>query len=312
MSLVHRRVVVDVPATSANLGAGFDAVGLALELRNRVSVEAREVPGVELSVEGEGHGRLPVNGSNRVVVALETGLRWALGEVPREAGWQIVMRNEIPLERGLGSSAAAVVAGLVAADALAGGRLGQRRMLGLAAELEGHADNAAAALLGGFVVVAPVAGRPEAVRLEPPRRLRTVLFVPEVPLTTASMRAALPEEVPHADAVHNVGRAALLVAAMAAGRLDLLAGATEDRLHEPYRARVFPQLPRLVRTARDAGAYGACLSGAGSSVLAFVDAGPLAGRVAAALAEAAEDLDLPGSVRTLAPRAAGALVMEQE
>ena len=157
----HRRVVVDVPASTANLGAGFDTLALALDMRDRIEVEVVDVPGLELSVSGEGAGALPAGRDNRFVVALDTGLRWALGEVPLEVGFRVAMHNAIPLGRGLGSSAAATVAGLVAANALTGNGLDQRRLLTLSIEIEGHPDNAAAALLGGFVVIAVIDGRSE-------------------------------------------------------------------------------------------------------------------------------------------------------
>ncbi|MFI5291764.1 MAG: homoserine kinase, partial [Candidatus Limnocylindrales bacterium] len=236
----YRRVVVDVPATTANLGAGYDALALALDLRNRISVEITDSPGLELSVEGEGAGVLPTSRDNRFVVALETGLRWALGQVPADLGFRVHMQNQVPIARGLGSSAAATVAGLVAADALTGDGLDQRRLLTLSIEIEGHPDNATAALLGGFVVIAMVDGRPETVRFEPPRDLRAVLFIPDKPLSTSAMRAALPHEVPHRDAVFNIGRVALAVAGLAAGRSEVLRAATEDRIHEQYRAEVYP------------------------------------------------------------------------
>lgn len=310
--LVRRRVVVEVPGTSANLGAGYDALAIALDLVNRVEVEVLPDERIELVVEGEGAGELPGDRSNRFVLALELGLRWALGEVPAGLGWRIAMHNEIPLGRGLGSSAAATVAGLFAADVLTGGRLDERRQLDLACELEGHPDNAAAALLGGFVVVTMVGGRPEAVRFDVPSRLHAVLFVPDRALATSAMRSALPRDVPHRDAVFNVGRVALAVAAFASGRLGLLAAATEDRLHEPYRATVFPELPALVAAARSAGALGACLSGAGSSVIAFADELPVLDEVGDALAREAASLGLPGRVRPVALRGAGPIVVEAE
>ncbi len=308
--ILHRRVVVDVPGSTANLGAGYDALAMALDLVNRITVDVLPEPEVELTVEGEGAGQLEGGRRNRFVLALELGLRWALGEVPSGIGWRVSMRNEIPLARGLGSSAAAVVAGLVAADALTGGRLDERRQLQLACELEGHPDNAAAALLGGFVVVAMVDGRPEAVRFDVPTRLRAVLFVPDRPLETAAMRAALPRDVPHRDAVFNVSRGALAVAAIASGRYTLLRQATEDRLHEPYRAAVYPELPMLVMAARRVGALGACLSGAGSSIIAFADDEPTLDAAGRAMAEAAGEQGLAGRTRSVGLRNAGPIVVD--
>lgn len=308
--LVKRRVVVDVPATTANLGAGYDTLGLALDLVNRVELDALDRPGVELTVEGEGADTLPAGRDNRFVVALETGLRWALGELPPGVGWRIAMKNRIPLARGLGSSAAATVAGLVAANALAGDALDQRRLLSLAIEIEGHPDNVTAALLGGFVVVALADGHAEAIRFDPPRDLRCVVFIPRLELQTAAMRAALPHDVPLRDAVFNLGRVALGVAGIATGRYELLRLATEDRLHEPYRAAVYPALPKLVAAAREAGAIGACLSGAGSSVVAFGDSVRLLTAIEGAFAAAAADADLDGAVQIVSPRGPGAVVIK--
>lgn len=309
--LAARRVTVDVPASTANLGAGFDVLALALDLRNVITVEVAHgaPPGsVELVVKGEGAGRLRPDRRNRFVVSLERGLL-ELGIATDQLAWRVHMRNGIPLSRGLGSSASVTVAGLLAADALrGGGALSQDRVLVLAVEAEGHPDNAAAALLGGFVVAANIGGVPHAVRLDPPEQLLAVLYVPNRPLATSAMRAALPASVPFRDAVHNVGAASLAVAAIASGRLDLLRAATEDRLHEPYRARAYPELPRLTAAARAAGAFGACLSGAGSTVIAFADDADLAARVAAALRTAAHAANLRGTVQVVRPRAQGALV----
>jgi homoserine kinase len=312
-SLVHDRVTVDIPATTANLGAGFDALALALDLRNTVSVELRpELPPhrVELSVSGQGAGLLPADGRNRFMALLSRGLRDA-GCAP-DAGWRVHMDNDIPLSRGLGSSAAATVGGLVAADALLGGGvLAPERILELAVSAEGHPDNAAATLFGGFCVVTGAEGSLRAVRFDPPPALRVVLFIPDRPLSTADMRAALPAQVPFATAVHNVGAVALVVAAMATGQLDLLGPGTQDQLHEPYRAAVYPELPVLVRAARAAGALGACLSGAGSTVIAFShdDGDEQAEAVAAAMAEAAAGLRLAGRTHVGRPRSEGARIV---
>jgi homoserine kinase len=311
-ALAGRTVTVDVPATTANLGAGFDVLAMALDLRNVVSVTAVEggAEPVRITIRGEGAGQLPGDRRNRFVRALETGLR-DLGIPQPGVAWQIEMENQIPLSRGLGSSAAATVAGLVAAKALAGGeRLTSQRILALATEMEGHPDNAAAALWGGFVVVVSVDGRADAVRFEPPDRLSCVLFIPTRPMSTREMRAALPSTVPFADAVHNVGAAAAAVAAMASGRLELLARATDDRLHEPYRAMIYGELPRMTGAAREAGALGACLSGAGSTIIAFVENERAGHDVEAAMVREAGAAGLAGRAMTVRPRAAGATIQE--
>ena len=249
---------------------------------------------------------------NRLLVGLEAGMRAATGSPTVHAGWLGRMRNEIPLRRGLGSSAAATVAGLLAGATLAGRTPDAAELVRVAAEIEGHPDNAAAALHGGFVVVATVRGRPEVVRFDPPRGLRAVLFVPDLELATDEMRAVLPGEVPHRDAAFNVGRAALGVAAIATGRCDLLSAATEDRLHEPYRAALFPALPRLTGAAREAGALGACLSGAGSAVIAFVDSDEREAAVREGFRAAAAEIGLAGRAQAVALRAAGATVLEAQ
>jgi homoserine kinase len=280
-----------------------------VDLVDRVELTVRRKPGLTLKVEGEGRGTLPTDARNRFVVALETGLRWALGEVPSDVGWSVRMHNGIPLARGLGSSAAVTVAGLVAANALAGDALDEHRLLELAVTLEGHADNAAAAIFGGFVAVVP--GEPPVVaRFDPPPRLRCVFFIPTVELATSRMRQALPAQVPYRDAVYNVGRAALTVAAFAAARPDWLRTGMDDRLHQGYRSTVYPALPGLLDAARAAGALGAALSGSGSSVVAFTDSSEMSDAVADALAKAGESAGLEGSVQVLHPRTAGAVIVE--
>lgn len=304
-----RWIAVEVPATSANLGAAYDCMAVALEIVDRVEVEclARPGAGVELAVEGEGAGELPGDRGNAFVVALERGLAEVRGTPDEELGWRIQMRNRIPLARGLGSSAAATVAGLLAGAALAGETLATDRALALATEIEGHPDNAAAALLGGFTVAAH-GDAPTAIRFDVPRDLRTILFIPDLRLATREMRAALPERVPLADAVANLQRVALGVAALAAGSAEGLGHLTVDRLHEPYRAAVYPQLPKLVAAAREAGALGACLSGAGSTIIAFADTLSVLTRIEGAFRAAAADLDLAGRVELVAPRNVGARV----
>jgi homoserine kinase len=199
--------------------------------------------------------------------------------------------------------------GLVAASALLGGLLTTADLLRLATEIEGHPDNAAPALLGGFVVSAELGDSVNAIRFDVPRGPRAVVFVPDVWLTTEEMRRVLPADVPLADALANLCRVALGVAGLATGRIDVLRHLTEDRLHEPYRALPYPHLPRLVEAARAAGAIGACLSGAGSSVIAFVEPGSGPAPIHAALRDVASDVGLPGYAIALAPRNQGVVVV---
>ena len=310
-----RRVSVEVPASSANLGAGYDCLGLALGILDKIDLEVRgwSPDAIELSVEGEGVDELPSDATNRFVMGLEAVLRTHRGSIPEGVGWRIEMRNEIPLARGLGSSAAATVGGLLAGNALLGDPLTTGDLLRIATTIEGHPDNAAAALLGGFTVASRLDDDPdgpvEALRFDAPRELRAVLFIPELRLSTDRMRAALPAQVPHADAVANIGRVALGVAGLATGRHDLLRTLTVDRIHEQYRATVYPQLPFLVEAAREAGAIGACLSGAGSTVIAFADSMSTFSRIKAAFAAVAADRDLPGRSEIVMPRNIGARVV---
>ena len=302
-------MVVEMPASSANLGAGYDCLGVALDLTNRVTVEARAGDGIELSVEGEGGGELGADRNNRFVQGLEAALAAVSGEEPRDFGWRIVMHNDIPLSRGLGSSAAATVGGLIAGAALADADLTTDELLRLATAIEGHPDNAAAVLLGGFVASAAGPEGVLAVRFDVPPGLGAVLFVPELRLATRDMRGVLPALVPFADAVANLGAVAVGVGGLASGRLDLFGRLTHDRLHEPYRATVYPQLPGMVAAAREAGALGACLSGAGSSILAFVDSADAAAAVRVAFEATASRDRLAGRARDVTFRNEGARVV---
>ena len=306
-------LAVEVPASSANLGAGYDCLGVALAMVNRIELEVRvwSRGAIELSVEGEGRNELSEDRQNCFVLGLEATLRKARGELPEGVGWRIAMRNDIPLARGLGSSAAATVAGVLAGNALAGEPLSTTELLGVASEIEGHPDNAAAVLLGGFVVSVASRDGVDAIRFDAPRELRAVLFIPELRLATGAMRAALPASVPLADAVANLGAVAVGVGGLATGRYDLLGRLTVDRLHEPYRAAIYPQLPRLVDAARSAGALGACLSGAGSTILAFADTAEAASQIEAAFTAAATGMDLAGRVAIVQLRNAGGRVVNR-
>ena len=257
-------VHVRVPATAANLGPGFDALGLALALHNEV--RAGEADTVSVTLAGEG-GHLPADARN--VVA--RGVRLAYETAGRTfRGVALECTNRIPAARGLGSSAAAWVAGLVAGNALIGGPLDRDTLLGLATRSEGHPDNVAAALFGGLTVSCATETGVWAVSLPVPPGLAWVSLVPEITSSTAEARAVLPASVPRADAIFNVQRVALLLAGLQAGRPDALAIALDDRLHQPYRLKLFPWMPAVADAARKAGALGCVLSGAGPSLLAVV------------------------------------------
>ncbi len=285
-------VTVRVPATSANLGPGFDSLGLALALTQDVTVALGAQPDTN-----DGLVRL-------VLDAARSAYRLARVEVPDlcASGAQT-----IPIGRGLGASAAARAAGIVAANALMGGRLTDAQMLSLGAGLEGHADNMAPALFGGLrVVVRDGEGyRHIAAPLAP--GLSVVLFIPDFEMPTGESRKLLPAELSKEDAVHNIGRAALLVAALARGQWDALDLATQDRLHQPARAKIFPAMLEIFAAAKDAGALCAYLSGGGSTIAAF--AIEHQDRIAAAMQQAAAARGFTGHTRITTPSDSGAVVV---
>lgn len=275
-----RRVRVSVPASTANLGPGFDAVGLALDLFNVVEVE---VGGDDLRVEIVGEASDLAREDNLVLRAMEHGFAAAGSALPP---LRVRLTNRIPVGCGLGSSAAAIVAGLMAANALLGDPWSPDRLLALATELEGHPDNVAPALWGGLVVSCCTGDGVRWVRLEAPSELQAVLVIPELRVPTREARRVLPGAVPFQDAVFNVGRVALLVAALSCRQYHVLREAMRDRLHQPYRAPLVPGFEEALVAAERAGALGVALSGAGPGLLAFTvgDGRPVAEAVQAALA----------------------------
>ncbi len=288
-------VTVRVPATSANLGPGFDSIGMALALTQDVT----------LSV---GYGGEINSGLARLVIdAARSAYRLARIETPREMA--VSGEPTIPIGRGLGASAAARAAGIVAANAFMGGVLSDDQMLALGAGLEGHADNMAPALFGGLrVVVRTEAGyRHIGVPVAP--GLKVVLFIPDFEMPTGESRKLLPMMLSRDDAVYNIGRAAMLVAALAAGQRDALDIATQDRLHQPARAQIFPAMPDIFAAARDAGALCAYLSGGGSTIAAFALGHEE--RIARAMAQQAISRGYPGRVEITRPSAEGARLVAQ-
>jgi homoserine kinase len=256
-------ISVRVPATSANLGPGYDAVGLALSLSMRIGLDRSSQPTVE--VRGTGASLIP-RGPEHPAYRAARFVAELVGE--SDAHFRLVQENSIPPTRGLGGSAAALVGGAVAANDLFGGQIAPPDLLNIVCELDGHPDNAAPALLGGLVIGTLTPVGVSAVRLEP-KDLKVVVSVPDFAVSTTAARRALPDSVPHRDAVFNVGRSGLLLGALATGEYHLLRVAMQDRLHQPYRSHLITGLEDVIDAALANGAHGACLSGSGPTVLAF-------------------------------------------
>ncbi len=263
-----RTVDIRVPATSANLGPGYDALGLALNLHDEVRATLSDERGVHVTVAGEGAGEVDLGEGHLVVKAM----RAAFGRmgVPQPEGIRLHCHNRIPHARGLGSSSAAVCAGILAARALGDGELSDDDVDARATEMEGHPDNVAPCLAGGLTVAwFDHAGVARMVKLAADQRVRPVVVVPSTRLSTEAARGLLPKDVPHEDASFNAGRAALLIAALTQRpEPELLLAATEDRLHQHYRAPAMRQSADLVERLRAVGVP-AVVSGAGPTVLAF-------------------------------------------
>jgi len=262
----QQRVIVKVPASTANLGPGFDSLGMALSLFAWIEMSVAEQ--TEIILYGEGMDGIPTDKTNLVYKVAQQVFDEAGVSIPE---LKIAMYSEIPLTRGLGSSASAIVGALAAANRLAGNALSRERLFEIATRLEGHPDNVGASLYGGIVVAAWDGERADAVRLKPHPELEVLVAIPEFHLSTDKARHALPAQYSKADAVYNVGRSSLLVAALASGQLEMIRHAMQDRLHQPYRAALIPGMERILAEATEHGALGAALSGAGPTMLALVD-----------------------------------------
>ena len=270
-----------VPGSTSNLGPGFDTLGLALTLYNRLTVRTTSAAGIRIAVQGMGAGLLPEGETNLFFRAAAAAAQRIGSPLP---GLEVEMRNQIPLARGLGSSSTAIVAGVTAANHLFGAPLSESERLDLAAELEGHPDNVSACLRGGLTISSLSDGHVTCIRAFPPPELRAVVAIPHFELKTEAARAALPKEVSHREATFNVSHACLVTAALLCGDLHALQPGMIDRLHQPYRAPLIPGFEGVLKAAAEAGALGTCLSGAGPTLLAFATDG--AERVKGAMVEA--------------------------
>jgi homoserine kinase len=291
-----QRVELRAPATSANLGPGFDCLGMALDIFDTVTLEVGEgfIPGDDLT------------GGHQALILLAASRLYQRAGLPA-APLRVVCDHQIPVGRGMGSSAAAIVAGVVGANALAGSPLAPGELALLCAQIEGHPDNSTPCLTGGLQACVLENDTLTAVPVPLPSGLEAALFIPDFPMPTHETRKLLPKELSRADVVFQVGHTAVLVAALAAGRLDALRFGTQDKLHQPARGQVFGAMFPLFDAALEAGALCAYLSGGGPTVLALTN-GPAA-TVAGALAAAGRRLGVNGEVRVTRPTSQGAHIV---
>lgn len=293
-------ITLQIPATSANLGPGFDSLGIALRLHNRVRME--EFEGMDISSADE--FAVPQNESNLIYKSA----KFLYDLCGRSfCGLRLVEEHHIPMTRGLGSSSACIVAGLLGANSLLGSPLTKDDLVNLAARLEGHPDNSTPAILGGLVASVFDGNRVYSVKVPISGRLKFAAFIPPFELKTEVARAALPKEVPHADAVFNLSRSALMIASLFSGRLDNLRIAAGDKLHQPYRMGFIEGAQDVFDLAMGCGAYAVYISGAGPTLMAMVNVTDLrfADRARGELAE-----KFPGwQLAILDPDEAGACVL---
>lgn len=260
-------VCIQVPATTANLGPGFDTIGMALQLFNIVEMAETE-NGLLIEIEGEGADKIPKNENNIVYQAAIALFKEA---AYKQRGLKIRLINNIPIASGLGSSAAAIVGGLMAANTIAGYPLGEKELLNLATSLEGHPDNVAPAILGGIVVSTVLDGDVKFIQIKPPAALKCVIATPDFELSTKKAREVLPQSISLNDAIFNISRVAILVASLIAGDLSLLSVGMDDKIHQPYRSNLIPGMKKVFAAAKLAGAKGVALSGAGPTLIALTE-----------------------------------------
>lgn len=267
--LNKKLITFKIPATSANIGSGFDSVGLALNLYNEIHIyENYNSKKIEFEIFGEGENEISKK-DNMIYSAMKLVFK-KLKSKPNK-GYIIKCINRIPLSRGIGSSSAAIIGGLLCANYMLGDKLSiEKDILNMAVQIEGHPDNVAPAILGG--IISGVVKKEEDfkyIKIKPPKKLKAIVSIPDFYLSTEIARNILPKEITRKDAIFNISRAALLTSALFSNRLDLLEIATEDKIHQDYRAKFIPNLNQLFKETKKAGAYSVTISGAGSSILAL-------------------------------------------
>lgn len=260
-------VRVQVPATTANLGPGFDCLGMALQIYNTVEM-SETTSGVHIEVHGEGSADIPRDENNMVLFAAR--------KVFKQAGYQLTgikikLLNNIPVARGLGSSTAAIVGGIIAANIISGNTMNMKDILNLAFSIEGHPDNITASVMGGIVIAIPTEGEIKYQKIPPPKNLRAIVTIPDFQLSTRTSREVLPQQLPMSDVIFNLGRTALLISALYTGDLNQFSIAMEDRIHQPHRTPLVPGMKKVFAAAKLAGAKGITLSGSGPTIIAYSD-----------------------------------------
>ncbi|MDB5084867.1 MAG: homoserine kinase [Bacilli bacterium] len=273
-----RRVKVRVPATSANMGPGFDCLGMSLCLYNEVTAEVLDGPGLEIQITGQGAQSLPRNAHNLLYQTMESFSKSVGKQLP---GLRLTLHNDIPSTRGLGSSATTIVAGLAIANELLSTGKTRDDLLQMATEMEGHSDNVAPAILGGIVIAGydPTGNQVLFKRFTLPKSVHAIVAIPTFEVSTDQSRAALPDVIPRLDAVFNVCQVGMMMAALATGDFLTFAQFANDRLHEPYRLPLMPGADGAIAAARSAGANCVTLSGSGPTLLALCESdGDVTGR----------------------------------
>ena len=259
---------VKVPGTSANCGPGFDCLGLAVTIYNELELTLLEENRLVIESTGEGAESIPTDDKNIVWKSAKMVLDRS-GNSEKFKGAIIKMNNNVPMSRGLGSSAAAIVAGLVGANAIVGSPFNKHEILKFATEIEGHPDNVAPAIFGGFTVSVVDKGQVQTFSFLPKIKLKMIVAVPDFQLSTRIARQVLPKTVPLKDAIFNISRASMLIAALIQGKENFLSNAFEDSLHQPYRKSLVPGMNEVFEVAKKFGALGVALSGAGPCLIAF-------------------------------------------
>ncbi|SFL38274.1 homoserine kinase [Pelosinus propionicus] len=298
-------VKVRVPGTTANCGPGFDAVGIACTIYSELELFLSDEGTLRIEIEGEGKGRIPTDSNNIIYQAVQA----VLDRVGKHyQGIYLKLYNKIPLARGLGSSAAAIVGGLIAANHATGNTLTQEEIFSMATIIEGHPDNVAPAIFGGITISVMQDTQPVHLRFMPEKMLNMVVAIPEFNLSTHTARQVLPDTITMKDAVFNISRVALLIGALCKGEFHHLQYALEDKVHQPYRQELVPGMQQVFDAAVAKGAYGAALSGAGPCLIAFTDSN--CDRIGKAMVQAFSKCDVKAEYISLSIDIEGAKVIE--